>query len=109
MDGAGLTMCPVSAACVIQAGRKTSGQTSKSFCLGRLQPDFLALSQELKRIAAIDSCPPSDVHSHQLSIAFTRKETRCAPLTEALSHYTDSGWAIMFFHGWWESETSWMM
>jgi hypothetical protein len=103
MDSTGSIMCPLSAASMIPVGRKTSEQTSKSFCLGRLQPDFLAFSPALKRIAVIDLCSSSEVHPDQLSVVFTQKKTSYSlDITQIMDGQ------YKFFHGWWESEASWM-
>jgi hypothetical protein len=65
--------------------------------LGRRQPDWVLVSQHHKRIAVVDLCRPSDVHSAQLLAAAMRKQQKYLPLLEALSYYSEQGWAIHVF------------
>jgi hypothetical protein len=65
--------------------------------LGRLQPDSVLVSHELKRIAILDLGRPSYVLPYQLLMAAKRKQHAYEPVKEALSHYTDHGWIIHIF------------
>ena len=67
--------------------------------IGRRQPDWLLVSNELKRIAIPDLCRPSDVLPSQLLVAATRKQQAYSPLEEALSYYTERGWIVHIFPG----------
>jgi hypothetical protein len=62
--------------------------------LGRRQPDWVLVSHELRRIAILDLCQPSDVLPSQLLMAAKRKQHAYEPVKEALSYYTDQGWII---------------
>ncbi len=65
--------------------------------LGRRQPDWVLVSHELRRIAILDLCRPSDVLPSQLLMAANRKQHAYEPVKEALSSYTDQGWIIHIF------------
>jgi hypothetical protein len=55
------------------------------------------VSHELKKIAIVDLCRPSDLHPEQLKAAAIRKQDRYAPLVLALCHYFDEGWTVQVF------------
>jgi hypothetical protein len=55
------------------------------------------VSHDLKRIAILDLCLPSDVLPSQLLMAAKRKQHAYETVKEALSHYTDQGWIIHIF------------
>jgi hypothetical protein len=65
--------------------------------LGRLQPDWILVSKEAKKIAVIDLCCPSNIHQTQLQAAAIRKQQAYQPLVEGLSYYTEQGWVVHFF------------
>ena len=65
--------------------------------IGRLQPDWLLISEECQRIAIPDLCRPSDVFLPQLQAAAQRKQQAYSPLEEALSYYTEQGWIVHVF------------
>jgi hypothetical protein len=65
--------------------------------LGRRQPDWVLVSHELKRIAILDLCLPSDVIPYQLLMAAKRKQNAHEPVKEALSYYRDQGWINHIF------------
>jgi hypothetical protein len=72
MARTGLLLCPTTMATVDQ--------------LGRRQPDWVLVSHELKRIATLDLCRPSDVLPSQLLMVAKRKQHACEPVKEALSY-----------------------
>ena len=61
------------------------------------QPYWILVSSELKKIAILNLCRPSDVHPTQLLAAAIRKQEGYRPLEEALDHYTNSGWTVHIF------------
>ncbi len=64
--------------------------------LGRRQPDWVLMSHELKRIAILDPCRPSDVLLSQRLMAAKSKQHAYEPVKEALSYYTGQGWIHIF-------------
>ena len=64
---------------------------------GLLQPDWVLVSQQHKRIAVVDLCRQSDVHPAQLLAAAMRKQQTYLPLLDALSYYSEQGWTLHVF------------
>jgi hypothetical protein len=83
MSRTGLILCSTSQATAEQWGRR--------------QPDWVLVSHNHKRIAIVDLCRPSDVHTAQLLAAAVRKQQAYLPLQEALRFYADQGWTIHVF------------
>ena len=65
--------------------------------LGRRQPDWVLVSEGLKKIAIVDLNRPSDVHPGQLHAAAERKQQTYGCLEEALSYYVEQGWVVHVF------------
>ena len=86
----GLVLRPVSTTSVAQARRQPTDDPESEQDLGRWQPDWILVSSELKKIAVLDLCRPSDVRPTQLPAAAIRKQDGYRPLEEALDHYTKS-------------------
>jgi hypothetical protein len=63
----------------------------------RWQPDWVFVSHELKRIAIVDLCRPSDVHPDQLKAVAIHKQEGYKPLLSILSHCIDKGWTVQIF------------
>jgi len=99
MGATGLQLRPVSASQVVNARPDCEPVAdSHGRChLTRWQPDWLLVSSELKKIAIVDLCRPSDVHHDQLIEAATRKQHSYSPLVEALDHYSNQGWIVHVF------------
>ena len=62
--------------------------------IGSLQPDLIALSWPLRRIAIVDISRPSDSNVEQLQSAHDSKKSRYQPLLQALQEFTDNGWQV---------------
>ena len=98
MKNTGLTLSPVPAALVAQAQQRPVEDDSERLCaLDRWQPDWIFVSHELKKIAIVDLCRPSDVHPDQLKAAAIRKQEGYRPLLSALCYYTERGWTVHIF------------
>jgi hypothetical protein len=97
LKNTGLVLRPVSATSVAQAKRQPTADPDSEQNLERWQPDWILVSRELKKIAIIDLCRPSDASPEQLPAAAIRKQDGYSPLVEALAHYTDSGWIVHVF------------
>ena len=98
MKNTGLILRPVSAASIAQARQRPVEVDTESMCsLDRLQPDWIFVSHELRKIAIVDLCRPSDVHPEQLKAAAIRKQDGYAPLVVALCHYIAEGWTEQVF------------
>ena len=83
MERTGLTLRPTALATVEQ--------------LGRIQQDWVLVSEERKEIAIVDLNRPSDVHPGQLLAAAKRKQQTYGCLEEALSYYVDQRWVVHVF------------
>ena len=98
MKTTGLILRPVSAASIAQARQRPVEGDTKCMCsLDRWQPDWIFVSHELRKIAIVDLCRPSDVHPEQLRAAAIRKQDGYAPLVLALCHYIEEGWTVQVF------------
>jgi hypothetical protein len=75
--------------------QSTSSATADE--LGRRQPDWVLVSESLKRIAILDLCLPSDTSPAQLLAAAMRKKDAYCPLVEALRYYADRGRVVHVF------------
>ena len=76
----GLVLCPVSTTSVAQARRQPTDDPESEQDLGRWQPDWIIFSSELKKIAILDLCCPSDAHPTQLTVAATK--TKPSPTSQ---------------------------
>jgi len=96
MSATGLELQPVPSALMIQAGRllSTSIAPDEDIIPSRWQPDFMAVSQQNKKIGIIDLCRPSDRYSQQLTEAYERKIRTYGPLQAALGLYSNTGWQV---------------
>ena len=83
MGRTGLTLRPISQATTEQ--------------MSHLQPNWVLISSEGKKIAIVDLNSPSDVHPAQLLAAAVRKQQTYSCLEEALSSYIDQGWVVHVF------------
>jgi len=97
LKSTGLVLRPVSATSIARARSQPTADPNSEQDLGRWQPDWILVSDELKKIAILDLCRPSDVHPAQLTAAAIRKQDGYSPLVEALDHYTGSGWTVHVF------------
>lgn len=94
MRRTGLQLQPVSAACMVAAGRLPQGHSCDFVGVGNLQPDLVLVSRSLKRIGLLDLCRPFDSRSGLLYAARQRKLGTYGPLLEALRSYIERGWQI---------------
>ncbi len=82
LKSTGLVLRPVSATSVARARKQPTTDQDSEQDLGRWQPDWILVSSELKKIAILDLCRPSDVHPEQLIAAAIRKQDGYSPLVE---------------------------
>jgi hypothetical protein len=98
MKNTGLILRSVSAASIAQARQRPAERDTERMCsLDRWQPVWVFVSHELKKIAIVDLCRPSDVHPEQLKAAAIRKQEGYAALVSALCHYIAEGWTVQVF------------
>ena len=97
MGNMGLILRTVPATLVASAKNLPLDDPKRMCDVSRWQPDWVAISQNHKRIAIIDLCRPSDVHREQLHAAALRKQERYSPLIYALDYYISQGWIIHVF------------
>ena len=61
--------------------------------LGRLQPDWVIVSEAHKKLAIVDLCRPTDVHPDQLLVEGGSKQ-RSITLNKAWWFMPSSGWWV---------------
>ena len=87
-----LTAIPIES--IVNTGRKPIDTTKDTATPSNWQPDLVAVSVSLRKIALIDITRPSDVYAGQLQEGHGRKMSSYAPLVLALGHYTGAGWQV---------------
>ena len=82
---------------VVLSGRSLPRRMDNTCDVGRLQPDLIAISWSLRKVAIIDISRPSDIFVEQLQSAYDRKIKCYRPLLDALQHYIAVGWEVEIF------------
>jgi hypothetical protein len=96
-NNTGYNLSPVSATSISHARQRQVDRDAERMCgLDQLQPDWVFVSNDFKKIAVVDLCSPLNVHPGQLQAAAVCKQEQYTPLVSALCNYIDKGRPVHF-------------